>query len=279
MGKPLTFSSPILRLAIDGEPSPYQEVVDYWLVRETFQPNAFRFDGRPYGAYQVFLEQELAEYEDRGSAYIYGHYLAQDIDHLCVYVTGLPLRNRTFDEFMQPLLPARGWATNAAEVLGPKEWGLLTSSTEWGTSPYRQHPELPLRAIVSALTAYRQADDLTFALATFHFEALTTTSRGGPSLFFAHAVEIIRALLPGRGPDAKQSQLPPAVVGQLRRPLNWLFGISNTRRSTRHPITKTPAVALHPDMAAEEESDFLHDADLLSRYVVATRLSLPTVGL
>jgi hypothetical protein len=138
--------------------------------------------------------------------------------------------------------------------------------------PYRQEPQLPLESILSVLAAYGASDDVTSNLASLHFDALTTDSNERSYLFLAQAVEVMRSLLR----DGKA--LPGEVTDLFKRASpGWLYTMANYRSSTRHPATKRLPVSLHPEMDPQEQADFLHDADLLARYVVSERLRVPFV--
>lgn len=267
----LKFDSPVVRLAIaDDTAPPFEAVQEGWVVRETFRPRAYLFKGDKYGAYQISLEHQIEDGEDAGNAYIEGRFLAQDLDHMCIYATGRPLRQRNVDEFMSPVFPPQGWTSNGESVLEADDWALMTTSVS-NASLYRREPTLPLKAILAALAAYRATDDLTLKIASLHFEAFTTESNEGPYLLLAQAVEVIRNLLVGK-------PLPSPVTTHFKRSSpEWLYKMSNYRSNTRHPATKRPQVDLHPRMDLQEEADFLHDADVLARYVVSDRLGVPFV--
>jgi len=276
MAPPLLFTSPIIRLAVDDESAPrFQTVNEGWMIREEYTPRKFRFQGEDYGAYTVVMERELKKGDDAGGVFIHGRFLAQDLDHMSMYATERPLRQRSIDEFFGPVFPPSGWTSNGESVLAADDWRLMTTPFSTG-SLYRREPRLPLRSIVAALTAYQATDPITFTVASLHFEAFTTESARGPFLLLAQALEVIRNLMRG-GPTGAGLVIPDSVTARLTRSLDWVFEISNTRSNTRHPATRRPAVSLHPEMGPSEQKDFLHDADLLARYVVSVRLGVPFV--
>ena len=251
---------------------PLESVTEGWTVREAFVPDRYRYNGEPCGAYQISIENDVnTSQEDPGNTYIHGRYLAQDLDHMSIYATGQPLRERNVDAFMSPIFPPAGWTSNGESVLAADDWALMTTGVS-SVSQHRRLPTLPLRAILTTLQAYRATDEVTYRLASLHFEALTTELADGPYLLLAQTVEVMRNL-------GIETTIPDDVRKLLNRGSpQWLREIANTRRSTRHPARRGASPGLHPEMSLEEESDFVYDADLLTRYVVSNRLGVPFVA-
>jgi hypothetical protein len=273
----LRFTSPILYLRVaDKEIEAFSTTFDGWTISESYGGATQFYEGEPYWAYQVTIERESPPEVDLGNDYIQGCHLAQDLDRVWTYSTGLPLSPPGFDIFLPPVNPPPGWTSNGSIVVPGEDWSIL-QSREPSRHTHLTLPRLPLKASVHALEAYYQADELTAQLCSFHFGSLTTTEPDLHFLLLAQGLEIARELLPGPDANAKQNVLPSAVQKALKRGLNWLFEASHRRRQTRHSITKVPTLGLHPPLDESEERDFIHDSLLVLQAVAAARLGLPLV--
>lgn len=269
-------TSPELRLR-PLEPSPALcTSIDEWEVAERFRERRYWYNNDPYGSYHLELTRVVPPDEDPGNVYIEGCYLAQRLDQVWVYSTGLRLGVRGFDLFLSPIQPPPDWSSNGAEVIPEDDWSLLSSRISSGPT-HRTTPHLPLAASLEALRAFDMADEVTDKLSSFHLAALTTTEADVHFLLLAQGLEIARELLPGASAQEKHQTLPEGLRTRLHHDINWLFGIANQRRQTRHSIDKRSGVTLKPSLSDEEEAVFVHDANLLLQYVVSVRLNIPFV--
>ncbi len=108
-------------------------------------------------------------------------------------------------------------------------------------------PYLPLATAMHAREAYKRAEDMVKALVDIHYGALKLRRSEGKLFALANALELVRAVLPGRSDSAKQQSLRPEVTANLRQSLHWLFNIANNRFNVRHVLTKAAGKsALHP---------------------------------
>jgi len=105
---------------------------------------------------------------------------------------------------------------------------------------------------LEALAAFRNAQPVVRSLVELHFSALTSTRVDGRLFFFAKALELVRALLPGADLPAKSANLHPEIRGELARPLSWLYDMSNNRFDVRHVVRNPQGPDLHPPMTSEE---------------------------
>jgi len=235
-------------------------------------------DGVPFSSYCVTLESVVFSGEDVGSVYISGKHRALELARAWVFATGAPLMHRGFDLLLAPVQLPTGWRHNGAEVISQNDWSLLQSAVSH-QSDYRLLEQLPLAAALTAVDAFQVADVMIFDMMQRYFSAIDAVEDEAHLLWFAHAVEVAVALLDGSDKREKQRQLPVEVRNILRRPVDWLGAISNTRRQTRHGISKHRGAALrpHPDMQDEEVSDFRHDADVIVRFVASRAMKLPFV--
>jgi hypothetical protein len=111
-------------------------------------------------------------------------------------------------------------------------------------------------------------------LIQLHLGAMGNLGTEAALLLSAKALEICRALLPGRNDNQKQKALQLELTNELRHSLHWLFGIANQRREVRHVVLDASSALLHPRLSAEERRDFDHDSELVIRGVIAQRLGL-----
>lgn len=211
-----------------------------------------------------------------GSASIAGCFLARQLDRAWTYATGMTLTGRGYDLFMRPTNPPAGWESNAAEVIPVADWEIIQSRISH-VSAYRVTPTFPLRSAMDALLAWAAADDVTQAIGELHTSAMETVDRELPYLLFAQALEAARPLFDGASAAEQQARLPVGVRGRQAQDLNWLFGMCNQRRETRHLVDKADSLTLKPSFDETEGRDFLHDASLMLHFVVTKALGLPLV--
>lgn len=277
----LQFTSPELRLKVTGAGTPGSASYDGWTLREEWDPDRHKRGAEPYGEYRIIVERDVSSYDEVDERLVEGVHLVEDLERVWGYATGMALRSRGFSIGLGEFKPPKGWITNARavkRVLQSQESGLIAESIGIRSTHWRTCEDFPLSPLVAALAAYRQADDLTRALVGFHFEGLMSGTDDGPEFLFAKGMEIVRKMLPGTDDLAKEAALHPDVRQSLTQSLHWLYEIANTRRNTRHPITKNPTLALHPAMTGREILDYLRNADSVIRGVVCERLGLPFVA-
>jgi hypothetical protein len=270
-----------LRLKVTGAGTPGSGFYDGWTLREEWDPTRHKRGAEPYGEYRILVERDVSSHDEVNDRLVEGVHLVEDMERVWSYATGMALRSRGFDIVLGEFKPPTGWSTNAREVdrvLQSQESDLIVGSLGITSTHWRTCEDFPLKPLVAALSAYRQADDLTRALVGFHFEGLMSRTDDGPEFLFAKGLEMVREMLPGADDVAKEAALHPDVRQSLTQSPHWLFGIANTRRNTRHPITKKPTTALHPAMTGQETLDYLRNADAVIRGVVCERLGLPFVA-
>jgi hypothetical protein len=153
---------------------------------------------------------------------------------------------------------------------------LVIGSLQGGHVHWRTSSRFPLQTLVAGVAGYRSSDELTRAIIDFHFEGTMSETLNGPEFLFAKALDIVREILPGKTDEQKENSLPADLRETLTHSLHWLFEVANTRRDTRHPITKRP-LSLHPAMTGAEKLAYLRNTDAVLRGVVCHRLSIPYV--
>lgn len=272
----IRLTSPSLRLRTRTSAVPIECVRDGWRFGETLGARKYVHNGETFHSYQVTLERQACDDEDLGSIYIQARYLAAALSRVWVFATGLPLTDRGYDLFMTPIVLPPGWESNASAVIPERDWNLLRSPVS--SAPlHRTVDQLPLKQAITLLEAYRDTDIETYTMTERYFAALEAVEYEAHLLFFAQALEVAKELLDGTDKVTKQARLPGAVSTRMKRPLDWLFNMSNSRRQTRHLINKQRSVAVQPEMDDDEIADFQHDADLIVRYVASKRLGVPFI--
>ena len=202
--------------------------------------------------------------------------LAQELDHIWTYVAGVPLFP-TVTTLTIPNAPL-GWVSNIDQVktrlpvTRAHLARLRVRSTYLVTLPH-----FPLKPALVAARALRSADEVTRFLVDLHVASLRESTPSSSMVFLAKALELVRALLPGRTDAARQQQLPSAAQIQLRRSLHWLYEVANRRVEVRHVVADPIRRELHPRLAPQEKRDFESDGDLVVRSVICDRLHIPLI--
>ncbi len=202
--------------------------------------------------------------------------LADELDHIWAYVAGVPLFPTVTTLTIAKVPP--GWKTNADQVKSrlPVTRGYF--ARERLSNRYLVTlPHLPLKLALGAVRALRAADEVTRFLVDLHVASLREGTPSSSMVFLAKALELVRALLPGRNDPAKERQLPPEAQKELRRSLHWLYGIANQRVEVRHVVQNRTRLQLHPKLAPGERHDFESEGDLVVRAVICDRLNIPLV--
>jgi hypothetical protein len=226
---------------------------------------------RPYG---LRMQAQVQTKEDVGRCRDAAFGLASDLDRIWAYAAGEPLFARILT--IQLIGVPEGWRSNVERLRRslPASRLSLTLRTKGIRRHWMTLGHWPLQHALTALAAYRTADEPTRTLVDLHFEGMMNFGSQPGLVLFAKALELCRALLPGREDIRKQAALPSEVTRALRRSLHWLFGIANQRVEVRHVVKNATAAQLHPRLSVEERRDFNHDADAVIRGVIALRLGL-----
>lgn len=200
--------------------------------------------------------------------------LADDLDQIWAYVAGVPLfpRITTLTIARAPM----GWKTNAVRIKRrlPSDGGYVVR--ERLISRYLVTlPRPPLAAALDAVQAWRGADQVTKHLMGLHLASLREGTPSAAMIFLAKALELVRAILPGRTDEQRQRALPLDIQQRLSRSLHWLYSIANQRQEVRHIVRDHSRLELHNTLTREEGRDYRFEGDLVVRAVIAGRLGIP----
>jgi hypothetical protein len=278
----LRFQSPEIALGILGDAAPSEAHFEGWRLRELFIPQAHPEIAPDIGSYSLLVERQLTLDDDARHWHTVGVDLVERIDRLWAFAAGLPLRSRGFQVTLASIEAPKGWQSNVKEIdhaIQAATQDIIVGSVGFSSRHWRYAPEFPLVQLVQGLNSYIVADELVRELIDLHYEAHHSASSRSRAVLFAKALEIVRELLPGRDDRSREAELPVHVREALSHSLAWLYNLSNNRRNTRHPVTKQPNLALHPEMPGSEYMDYLRNADLLIRYVGSAKLGLNLVVL
>jgi len=249
--------------------STHQRSIGDWIVRESYEPIDDSTLPNGIVSYSILIETEVSSHEEIWSKQKTAFELADDLNRVWTYVCGQPINAARFGLFAYNAPPA--WKTNSEEV---EEFLQTASSGLKGklsiqTRQWIYCPELPLKKALDLRQDYKIAPDLIRTLIELHYSALISVRRESRLFLFANALEIVRALLPGRADKQKQNSLPDNIKNNLHESLHWLFYMANNRSDVRHVVKKG---TLHPRMSSKEHNSFEHDADLFIRTVVCKEL-------
>jgi len=198
-----------------------------------------------------------------------------DLDKCWPYACGEPLEPVVLQLSFDMKIP--GWDSNEDDI---KDYLLANCNQTIAVIQMGPHqhwlsmPYFPLWQALRAHAAYEAAEPAIKALVDMHYGALKSKGGEGQLFSFARGLELVRKVLPGRGDDAKQQNLPKDILPHLKHSLHWLMDIANNRYNIRHVVTKNQDVELKPRMTGQEVVDFRHDADLILRAVVCQSFGL-----
>lgn len=202
--------------------------------------------------------------------------LAGDLDLVWPYVAGAPLFPRVLT--IQLVKAPSGWRTNADRIgrhlpwVGPgfhAKMRMAGGRRYWMTLPY-----MPLKPALEAVRAYRTSDAATRLLIDLHTRSLKEPGSDTELILLAKALELVRAVLPGRGDADKQKNLQAEVQASLTHPFAWLYNIANNRLEVRHVVKDRTRLRLLDRLTSSERKDYRHDADAVLRGVITQRLGI-----
>jgi hypothetical protein len=259
---------------------PASDAYGSWTLRESYRPSNPAFPDGSIGRYWLTVQREIGAQENVATMRYEGIRLLERIERLWPLAVGVAMGRGSLGPKLRLLTEPTGWtsnherlnvAVNSARGHTSLSVGQLNNRT-WFKADW-----LPLPRVVEALVGYDTADDLTKELTELLYAAYTSNSSRARVVLLAKALEIVREMLPGRTDAQRERALPDGIREAMTQDLHSLFWRSNSRRETRHPITRVPTLALHPAMEAKEHAAFLKDADTVIRAVACTRLGMGVV--
>jgi hypothetical protein len=228
---------------------------------------------RPYG---LKIQSEVNWREEVSATRNDAIKLAGELNLIWAYVAGRSLFYKVLH--VTPITAPPGWESNsdAVEKTLPSKGGFI--EFEWTKSGSSGTPLffMPLEQALRAVRAYRSADEATIRLIRLHYDAMSQLGSESTLLLLSKALELTAALLPGNTRSQKQQSLPAEFRSELRHSLQWLFDIANTRQETRH-VVQRGRMDLHPKLTKQEREDFRHDAELVVRGAIGSRLEVQHV--
>lgn len=252
-------------------------------VREAFEPNANEHIRDGLGSYTVVMEAKITDKAKFSAFQREAFDLTQCLDRLWTYATGMPLsvhyQGRAIYAY-EYLHPPRGWTSNLGEVNEQfkAKAGRSITVVNSRNIMWQWLPALPLATVLKGRERYIAASDPVNSLIEHHYDAQTASGSHSRLFSLAKGLEIVRAMLPGRSDQEKESKLDSEVANSLKIGLHDLFNIANNRREVRHIVRDSRSRTLHPKMTSQESDAFHHDADVIIRAVVAEELGMPIIS-
>jgi hypothetical protein len=228
----------------------------------------------PQKPYVLRIEWEATTREEAALGHQAALHLADELDSVWAYVAGEPLF--AVQLILEITEAPEGWTSNYRDVQRqlPSAQGISIESVSITNTHSMRLPHMPLRNALRARDAYSHADADTKALIDLHFNAMKHPG-SQPGLFLmAKAMELAKAMLPGRTPEEKQTALPFETANYLRQSVRWLGMIANKRFEIRHVVERG---SLLPTLDQAEGRDFKHDAELVVRALISDKLGIPLV--
>jgi hypothetical protein len=258
--------SPSLRFRVPSDLPCHEEAVGLLNVIEQRRDDV----KRPYG---IRIEAEVRNQFELSHRKREVVDLAADLRKAWPYVAGVPFL--TQEGTLQVSLDGPvGWRTNLGEIKEevPGDRIVMTVGAVQGGGPL-EVPFMLLEPVLRARERFLATDDITLTLREIHLDALGERMRGGDPFRFAKALELATALLPGHSAKQKQTELKSDYAKLLTRPLGWLGDIANNRIDVRHVVRKSKGnpTSAHSKLSREERQEFIQNADLVVRGVIAMR--------
>lgn len=248
-------------------------------VKECFEEEAHGNIRPGLGSYKITITATVSNRSQFNDFEQKAQNLAQLLDFLWIYVTGVPLSvhyHGKIIEAYEVLPPPDGWNTNSEEVnrqiKSNQKYSIniASSNVMWSWIP-----ELPLKSALNAVEAYESVSEEICALVELHYNAWKSNNLTAKLFFFAKALELAFSILPGKRKNDKEKKLNEEVGDVLCNSLNRLLDISNNRREIRHIVKNPTTTELHTKLSENECSSFCKDVDMIIKFIVCTELNLP----
>jgi hypothetical protein len=213
---------------------PHQRTLGDWIIRETWSEIDDSTLPDRSVQYSVVIETDVSTPEEIWAKRDAAYELADDLNRIWIYVCGEPLNAPRLGLVEMNAPPA--WTTNAKEVEEELHASIsrITCDLSIQTRYHTYCPELPLAKALEVWESYRTGSDVIRTLIELHYSALTSERSQARYFFFAKALEIVQALLPGQRNEQKQNLLPADITNDLDQSLHWLFSMANNRSDVRH---------------------------------------------
>src|SRR6266568_677534 len=196
--------------------------------RLTIEEYRTRSRSRPYG---LRMSAQLEAREDIRVVILEAINLASDLNVSWTYVAIAPLFPPSLIVRLVRCPP--GWRTNAvaAKKALPHTRGSIDIRTRISQRKGVRATlnQMPLAPALVALKAYRASDEVVRLLIELHFQALSLHGSQASLILRAKALELCRAILPGRGDKSRQDALQPEIRHRMQRTYSWLMNIANNR--------------------------------------------------
>lgn len=256
----------------NGEDGPFR-LTDLWV------PGKEVFDAVSYGEYRIRIEYLVADKFNLAEGFPLLVDFCSHLEKLWPFATGSAMRGGGFAPYLDTYRVPAGWSSNRERVsveLQRRAGSKYIVKHLGGPVSHTIAGAFPVARLLPALDGYARIDRTTALLIELYYHAITSPM---PILLFCKALEIVRALLPGRTDAQKQNALPADVRHHLRGNFHELFSLANNRLETRHAVGNKRGPALHPMLSRQERDQLLLDGDAIIRGIVCAKLGIPYVRL
>lgn len=265
---------------IHCEDEPHQVEIDGLTIYEQFSLNErLNFISPNLGNYQIIIQTEVNNSRELQLKHFDIKAIAQELDRSWIYVCGHPL-SKSVHDFLGPYLDfpdgkIDGWTSNyrEAEKEASGNNGHVVIFHERISHKSFQH--WLLDAALGVLEAYRGSHDNVKTLVDLHFFSHKVRDSYSSLFFLAKAMELVRAMLPGKTDKEKEEKLSTEFRSKLKTSLSNVMSLANNRYEIRHIVKDKKNCTLHQRLDSDEINQYKYDTDLFIRYIVCQNLSIP----
>lgn len=260
----------------------HRRAFDDLIVSEEFEPNdKYKNISPDHGDYRVIIETEAKDTAELQSKHFIIQNISQELDRAWMYACGHPLCKQLLT-FMGPYIDfpdgkINGWSSNFKEVeknINKGRAHILFSFEQFSHSSYEFWP---LDRALTVRESYLKAPESIATMVDLHFFSHKVEDSYSSFFFLAKALELVRALLPGKNDQHKEEHLPDIVRQNLMTSLHHIIGLANSRYEIRHIVEDNKTGSLHKRMNNTEITVYKHDSDLIIRSVVCKELGIPLI--
>ena len=268
---------PILRYTSDPnvygihcDNTPYREAINELSVTEYFFENdKFNYISPGIGDYYLTIETEVNNAHELQSKHFEIKKLIQEIDCSWMYACGHPFNKRVLS-FIGPYVDfpdgnINGWSSNFREAERDLYKGKASITFNGDKVTYSTFSYWPPKKALKVREAYLAASESIMALVDLHFFAHKVEDSYSSLFFLAKAMEIVRAILPGKTDEQREKDLPYEVRSKIKSSLRHIMDLANNRYEIRHIVKDKKNCTLHEKLNNTEINDYKHDADIIIR--------------
>jgi hypothetical protein len=262
--------------------APYRGAINELRISEDFSINEkLKYILPDLGNYQVIIETEVNDSSELQSKHFEIKKIIEELDRSWMYACGHPL-NKKILSFVGPYIDfpdgnMNGWTSNYREAEKEVNIGKVHIVFNAEKVTHSSFSYWPLKNALTVRDAVISTQDNVAALIDLHYFAHKVEDSYSSLFFLAKAMELVRAMLPGKTDDKKEKQLPDEFKSRLKTSLHYIMGLANNRYEIRHIVKEKKNCTLHEKLNNDEIDDYKHDSDLFIRFVACRELAIPLI--